>query len=247
MRYRLTVARRTISHCNPRQMLVLFDIDSTLIRSNGAGGDEFIDACAEIFGVSVRRDAVEFAGGTDRALFRQLVELHGEDYDTALEERFRGLYRARLERRLRLGDCWVLPGVMDLLGALRETGEVTTGLLTGNYADTARLKLWSASLDLEHFPIGAFGDDGPTRRDLPAVAIDRHRVRFGTEKVGDQVVVIGDTPADVDCARHAGCRALAVATGSFGRAALHAAGAHHAVEDLTETEAIVRFVLSAAR
>lgn len=74
--------------------------------------------------------------------------------------------------------------------------------------------------------------------------MDRHRIELGTERVGRQVVVIGDTPLDVDCAKHNGCRALGVGTGPFDPTALEECGADLAVPDLTDTEAIVRWIVS---
>src|SRR5690606_18309273 len=112
------------------------------------------------------------------------------------------------------------PGVLELLDALEADGSFTLGLLTGNYPETGAIKLRAAGIDPDRFQIAVWGcdspQDPPAREHLPGVGITRFFERFGREIAGEQILIIGDTPHDVSCAKAHGCRVLAVGTGSFG-------------------------------
>ena len=97
---------------------------------------------------------------------------------------------------------------------------------------------------MDLFPVTAWGSDGKTRRELPPLAMSRHEALTGSVLDPQQVVIIGDTPHDVDCARASGCRSLAVATGRYGADDLAASGADLVVEDLSRTESLVKWILS---
>lgn len=127
----------------------------------------------------------------------------------------------------------MLPGVLELLDALAARADAAVGLLTGNFVRGARIKLGHFSL-WDRFVLGAFGDDHVDRRDLVPVAIKEAE---GLGLVPARVVVIGDTPLDIDCAHAHGATAVAVATGSYSREALMNAGADIAVETLAELPA----------
>jgi len=113
------------------------------------------------------------------------------------------------------------------------------GLLTGNVAPGAALKLRSAGLDPARFRVGAYGSDSARRADLPAVAAQRAAALTSRRFAGADVVVIGDTPDDVACGRPIGARSVAVATGSYDVAALRAAGAAHVFATLADTAAVL--------
>ena len=124
---------------------------------------------------------------------------------------------------------------------------VELGLLTGNYPATGRLKVEFAGLSHEHFTVNAFAGEGATRRDLPPIALRRYREKHGRDIERERVVIIGDTPHDVDCAHHNGCLCLAVATGQFTAAQLRECKADHVVESLSPVEPIVRWLLQHRR
>ena len=135
-----------------------------------------------------------------------------------------------------------MAGVADLLAALEphETGaRALVGLLTGNLAPGAALKLRSAGLAPARFRVGAYGSDSPRRSDLPAVAATRAAALTGRAFAGADVVIVGDTPDDVTCGRPIGARSVAVATGSFDAGALRAAGAAHVFDTLADTAAVL--------
>ena len=123
------------------------------------------------------------------------------------------------------------------------TEAVVLGLLTGNLARGADLKLRSADLDPGRFVVGAFGSDSPRRPDLPAIAARRAERLFGHRPQGDMVVIIGDTPADVECGAGIGARAIAVATGSFSVEALAAQRPYAVFADLTDTDRVLDAIL----
>ena len=128
----------------------------------------------------------------------------------------------------------VLPGVVELMGALAARDDVALGLVTGNIAGGAELKLGSAGL-YEHFRTGAFGSDSEERNDLPGLAVQRAGETWGVDFDPDQVLVIGDTPRDVECGLHHGVVTVGVATGHYDGTTLRRAGAHHVVEDFSRT------------
>ena len=134
-------------------------------------------------------------------------------------------------------------GVSMLLDRLEAEADVVLGLLTGNIAPGAGLKLRSGGLDPARFRVGAYGSDSPHRPDLPAIAAERAAPIFGRVPAGETVIIVGDTPADVTCGRAIGARAVAVATGSYAMAELREAGARAAFEDLSDTDAVLEAIL----
>jgi len=215
---------------------ILFDIDGTLINSRGAGRAALAAAFASAF---AREDPVEIemSGRTDRSIARDWFRAHRlEDSD----ENWRKLSAAYLEhlpRTLVERQGHVLPGIPELLKLLGERENLLLGLLTGNTPEGARLKLAHFGI-WEHFPFGAYGDVHLQRN---AVAVDAvaHLRRHG-EISPEDIVVIGDTPQDVRCARHIGAQAVAVLTGWHTRGELESAAPDVLLEDLTDAAALLR-------
>jgi phosphoglycolate phosphatase-like HAD superfamily hydrolase len=137
-----------------------------------------------------------------------------------------------------------MPGVHELLDRLEKEGGVVLGLLTGNMARGAALKLRSGGLDPERFRIGAYGSDSPHRPELPPIAVQRAERYFGTVPSGADVVIIGDTPADIACGACIDARAVAVATGAYSVADLRACGPYAAFEDLSDTDRVLQAILA---
>ena len=138
----------------------------------------------------------------------------------------------------------LLPGVGPLLARLEGEPGVVLGLLTGNVARGAELKLRAAGLEPSRFRLGAFGSDSAHRPDLPAVAAGRAHAWFGRAPHGEEVVIIGDTPADVTCGEAIGARGIGVATGSYGVDDLRSAGARAAFETLEPLDLVVDAILA---
>jgi phosphoglycolate phosphatase len=218
--------------------LVLFDIDGTLLSTQGAGSRAFRRAMIEVYGETGPIDDYEFHGRTDPQIARELLRLVGFD-EASIEPGFPHLWEAyllELEIELQRPDSGprVLAGVAPLLDALHETGEHLVALLTGNIEPGARMKLGSAGL-WERFDFGAYGSDDERRDRLPAVAVRRARDRTGIEFRGRDVVIIGDTPFDVSCGRSLGVWAVAVATGKHTPRELEDVGADVVLTDLVDT------------
>src|SRR5947199_10124921 len=136
----------------------------------------------------------------------------------------------------------LIPGTRQLLAGLEPheaDRRALVGLLTGNVAPGAALKLRSAGLDPARFRVGAYGSDSARRAELPAVAAARAAALTGTSFAGTDGIIVGDTPDDVACGRPIGARSVAVATGSYDVAALRAAGAAYVFATLTDTSAVL--------
>ena len=225
--------------------LVLFDIDGTLLTAAGAGRRAIHGALRDVFG-GVGPADYWFDGKTDPQIVRDLMRHEGHS-DAVIDERL-GEVLTRYADRLgvELHDPShvpiVHPGVRELLDSLESRDDVVLGLLTGNIEPGAAQKLRAVGLDPARFVIGAFGSDHEHRLELPAIAASRARHRFGVDV---DLVVIGDTPADVACGAGAKRRAIAVATGRYSVAELAACRPAAAFEDLSDTEAVMAAILSA--
>lgn len=219
--------------------LILFDIDGTLV-TGGPAKEAFRRAMMDAFGTAGDIHVHDFAGKTDPQIARELLRGAGlEDarIDSGLPALWLG-YVTQLEARLRRVPMEVLPGVHELILGLEALGDIALGLVTGNIADGARLKLGSAGLH-DRFMLGGYGSDSAERDHLPGVALARARELLGVEFEPTDVVVVGDTPRDVACGRCHGLRTVAVATGHFGPDELKAAGADEVVEDFGDTEHVL--------
>lgn len=226
-------------------MLVLFDIDGTMLTSEGAGLVAMLDAMHELVpDRTFSFDGIPVAGRLDTLIWRDLLARHGMDHDDALHGQFRERYGHHLQRRLGVTHiARALPGVTDLIGTLAREPHVTLGILTGNYEHTGRLKVERAGIPTLHFTANAWADDGHSRRALTPVAMRRCADRRGRAPAAHEVVVIGDTPHDIDCAHAHGCRALAVATGGSSAEDLRTHRADLVVDDLSDSAALARWIL----
>jgi phosphoglycolate phosphatase len=226
-------------------MLILFDIDGTLLRSQGAGVRAMEQALRSIHGELASLKGIEVAGRLDVLIWRDARRRLGLDAADDDHRQFRALYAENLRSLFESGvEARAMPGVHDLVNEVHEAADLTLGVLTGNYAETGRLKMRHAGLDPDRFIIDAWGDEGASRRDLPPVAMRRFEERAGRSISPTDVVIIGDTPHDIDCARHHGCRSIGVATGQFSAAQLRGAGADLAVESLAATNTILSWIRS---
>jgi len=221
------------------QRLLLFDLDGTLLTTSRAGMTAMAIAGQQLFGDGFHFEGVHFGGALDPHLFAAAAERAGIEASDANHRAFITAYEQALPATLLdLADrVQVLPGVLDLLGRLRNIDHATLGLLTGNYSRTGPLKLEAAGIDLQWFTIRAWGEEAPTRPELVPVARQRYRHATGQPIRPEHITVIGDTPRDVACAKAHGCRAVAVATGPFERESLEQTNADVVVNDLTETAA----------
>ena len=219
--------------------LILFDIDCTLIDARGAGGRAILRAIKDVYGVEGELGDYSFHGRTDPGIIGDLAALWGAGAPDATAgtdgivdvciTRYVELLREEIARV----EVKTLPGIRDLVTALVADRRALVGLLTGNVEEGARLKLEPTGL-LSLFKVGAYGSDSALRADLPAVAVARAEALTGRRSAGKDVVVIGDTPADVACGASLGVTAVAVATGRHSVDELAAHAPDHLFADFSE-------------
>ncbi len=222
---------------------MLFDIDGTLLGyGNGVHGRAIIQACNEVTGQDIGSHFPEISAGgrTDRYIVCELLRLGGiaqNDVDTLfpkIADRSIELTRSGLTEP---NPTWALPGTHELLGALMAAG-IALGLVTGNLPHIAHMKLHCARI-WEPFAaqnplITGFGDLSEDRNDLSRAALLDAQSRIDASIDGSHLVIVGDTPRDVQCAHAIGATCVAVATGRFTAEQLADAGADHVVGSLTE-------------
>jgi phosphoglycolate phosphatase-like HAD superfamily hydrolase len=233
-------------------MLLLLDIDMTMISTGGCGMKAMTDTGRELFGPAFSTDGISFAGRLDPLIISDMLRKHGIEDAPERHRQFRSVYKGHLERRLATPNIGrSLPGVQELLAALSRRSEITLGVLTGNFEETGSMKLRACGIDPTIFAVAVWGDESPhhppKREHLVPVAITRAERQRGSTLHPKQVVVIRDTPHDIHCARAHGCRSLGVATGHSNLDELRAAGADLALPDLSSTTSVLDWLLEPAR
>jgi phosphoglycolate phosphatase len=239
---------------NTMRKLVLFDIDGTLVLTGGAGIRAMNRACEELVGHPHALEGIPVAGRTDRIILSDVVTRAGHSLHDGLLEQLRDRYIVNLRREIekpgklqsfeslgaRGGVKAVMPGIRELLDILEGRDDVFLGLLTGNFEAGARIKLEHFDL-WRYFRCGAFGDDAADRNELVPFAVERAR-RCGLPDMAADVLVVGDTPHDVACARAVGAVPIGVATGGFSSAQLRESGADIVFENLGATTEFLKLV-----
>lgn len=224
--------------------LVLFDVDGTLLLSGGAGVRAMTRAFETQFGVPDAFDGMPTAGYTDSFLLSRALARAGVDDTPAAHAAFRVTYLQLLPLEIQKpgsGHKGLMPGVPALLEEMSRGDHFYPALLTGNYQAAAEIKLAHFGV-ADYFSWGAFGEDSPDRKELARVALQRAEQRAVPTSARENVVVIGDTPHDVACARAIGARAIAVATGGYSVGELEETGADEVLRDLTDTVALLRLL-----
>jgi phosphoglycolate phosphatase-like HAD superfamily hydrolase len=228
--------------------VVLFDIDGTLLLSGGAGRVAMEGALREVFGTAGPRE-YRYDGKTDKLIVRETMRLSGFA-DAEIDARMDAvleLYVARLREALAEGTrrAYALPGVRAIVDAVDAADDLVLGLLTGNLVVGAEAKLRAVALEPARFRVGAFGSDHEERPRLPPIARERASALLGYEVPGERLVIIGDTPADVQCGRGVGARAIGVASGGFSVEELWAHEPSAAFADLTDTTRVLEAIRDA--
>ena len=228
--------------------LVLFDIDGTLLNSQGMGRTAMRRALGSIFG-SPGNPAYRYDGKTDRQIVRDVMRLegHSDDHIDARMDDLIEIYLEGLRDGAKSGKFDVRPhaGVVELLDALEPRKDVVLGLLTGNVEPGARIKLTAAGINPDRFRVNAFGSDHEHRPELPAIAQRRASERLGVDIAGGQLVVIGDTPADIECGRSLGAKAIGVASGHYTVEQLEAHNAYAVFPSLEDTQRVLESIVNA--
>lgn len=225
--------------------LILFDIDGTLIRSNSAGRSAMTEALEEVFGATGPIEDYRFGGKTDQRIFTDLLTAAGFS-QAEIQAKLPRLYDVMTARgRESFPHKGIRPclGVPELLDALSQRAEVLLGLLTGNIVSTVPLKLAAAGIEPTLFRLGAYGSDHMDRNALPHIAMERAAGLTGRPFSGDNTVIVGDTPADILCARAGRATAVAVATGWHASETLAQYKPDHLLENLADTDKVLELLL----
>lgn len=222
--------------------LLLFDIDGTLIRSNSAGRMAMKAALEAMFDSSGPLDDYNMSGKTDARIITDLLTAMGIP-EREIDEKLPSIYKLMAIKAREIypdRDISPCPGVQQLLSDLKLRNDVVVGLLTGNSRSTTPLKLSAAGINPQQFMVAAYGSDHLDRNQLPAIAMHRASVLTGVRFSGDNTVIIGDTPADILCARAGSAKAIAVAGGWHSMDALARYNPDYLFEDLVDLPAVIK-------
>jgi phosphoglycolate phosphatase len=224
--------------------LVLWDVDHTLISTEGVGRQLYREAFEQTTGHPLQRQA-DPTGRTEPEIFRDTLAIHGIQSSDELFAKFADAlvagHRANLPLLQQRGHA--LPGALQALQALHETPGILQSVLTGNLKPVAIIKLAAFGLDAYlDFEIGAYGSDDPVRANLVEIARQHANQKYRLAFDETSTVLIGDTPSDIATAREGGASVIGVASGRSDMAELRAAGAEIVVADLTDTARLVSAV-----
>jgi phosphoglycolate phosphatase-like HAD superfamily hydrolase len=228
--------------------LVLFDIDGTLLKTDGIGRTSTRQALERVYGTWGEMEKFYPGGRTIEAIvFDTLLDagLHPEIIQAG-RELFFAEYIAAFSCKLSEGGSEIqpCPGGPELIESLKPRREILLGLLTGNHCKTAAMKLKGAGYTLEDFEIGAYGDESRDRSHLVALARDRANEIANKEYSPQEIIVIGDTVRDVQGAKDFGARSIAVATGTDDMDMLNAAVPDYLFQDFKDTSAVLNAILN---
>jgi phosphoglycolate phosphatase len=225
--------------------LILFDIDGTLLLSGRAGLRAMTRAFQQTFGITDAFAGESFGGRTDSYLVSKALIQAGLPDSEDNHHRFRDTYLPLLAEEIQQpgqGHKGLMPGARELLEALEEHDHLHLALLTGNYREAAEIKLQHFEI-WDFFEWGAFSDDHSDRNELVPIAKSRAETYDIPPEALERVMVIGDTPHDIECARVAGAKAIAVATGGYSMEQLKDAGADEVLPDLSNTERVLSLLI----
>jgi phosphoglycolate phosphatase-like HAD superfamily hydrolase len=225
--------------------LILFDVDGTLLLSGRAGLRAMTRAFQDTFGIGDAFKGESFGGRTDSYLVSKALTHAGLPDTAENHDRFRVTYLPLLAEEIQhpgQGHKGLMPGARELLEALQEYDHLHLALLTGNYREAAEIKLQHFEI-WDFFEWGAFSDDHSDRNQLVPIARSRAETYDIPGEAIERVIVIGDTPHDIECARVAGAKCIAVATGGFTMEQLKEAGADEVLRDLSETKAVLALLV----
>lgn len=216
----------------------LFDIDGTLLLTQGAGREAIAAALRDCFGIDDDLKSIPFAGRTDTLILGDILAKHGIAFRNGEQDAFWEATTSHMRRLMSPPRGGLLPGARELLDEMSAEAAWTRALLTGNVTSMAHLKLESFGIR-DHFAWGAFGEEGPDRDALARLAVTRAAERHGVKP--ERCIVVGDTEHDVSCARAAGAKVVAVASGSHTRETLAAREPDLLLDDLRDASGLLRW------
>lgn len=208
-------------------------------------GMALVYATKEVFGTIGRMERVSFHGKTDPLILRESLLGMGFSPDDVRQKipSLKKQYFVHLERLLKTEECRLMPGIEPLITSLREDRNIILGLLTGNFTESARIKLDRFNLFPE-FSFGVYGDDAEIRDELPPVARNRIREVHGLDLPFNRIIIIGDTIHDVRCARNSGAVSIAVGTGWTSHEEILLEKPDYFFEDLSDVDRVLGTIRS---
>jgi phosphoglycolate phosphatase len=217
------------------QHLILFDIDGTLLKTQGAGRIATKASMLEVFGTASTLDTHHFGGKTDFYTLLELLTPHGISYDTVRSnmDAFVEAMGRNMAESIQQYPAHPLPGALEAIDYLGGREDVMLGLVTGNAPTSACLKLESAGFDPDWFAVGAYGSEAVNRDDLPALALKRAIQYAGHHISPQQAIIIGDTALDVQAARANNMGVIGVRCGFEQGSALLDANPDALIDDLS--------------
>ena len=229
------------------QRLILFDVDQTLVSVRGGDVIALNAAFEQVHGIAEAFREFTFAGGLDLPLMIEAYRKWGIMTDGAGKIPDLSVFKAAyFEHLTRILETWtkgmVCPGVPELLESLASDSKVQLGLETGNFRESAFIKLHRYGLEV-YFEEGGFGGDHFERREVVASAIAKCQERSGRTYSPGEIFLVGDTPHDVEAGRANGVRTLAVATGNYTLEELTRLNPTYVLPDLSDTERVLRLLL----
>ena len=239
MRAALPSASRRAQSSALEKKLLLFDIDGTLLTSGGAGERALRRGFQARFGIEDDLSTVEIAGRTDSGIARQMLAYHGLPETPENLTAFFDGYLQFLVQELPTSPGRLLPGIVQLLEALKPREDIVLGLLTGNLARGAEIKLTHYGV-WHYFEFGAYADDHHDRNQLGHFARQRAKEKHGIEFAPERIFVLGDTPHDISCARAISAKAVAIATGKFSVGELGPLGPDFLFPDLGDVPSVLK-------
>jgi phosphoglycolate phosphatase-like HAD superfamily hydrolase len=220
--------------------LLLFDIDGTILLTNGAGTRAANRAFEKIYGLRGAMEGIDAAGKTDPLILREMFGNGlSRDYTEHEAEELYREYVVFLEEEVERSAIDVMPGIPQLIESLSSRKDMILGIATGNIERGARIKLRRAGLD-GYFKAGGFGSDSWSREELVRVAVERAKAHLENRQVFERVFVIGDTPHDIIHGRAAGAVTVAVATGGYSLAELDGYEPDHLFEHFADYENVIK-------
>lgn len=227
--------------------MILFDVDQTLVSIRGGDVIALNAAFEQVHGIAEAFREFTFAGGLDLPLMIEAYRKWGIMTDGAGKIPDLSVFKAAyFEHLTRILGTWVkgmvCPGVPELLESLASDSQVQLGLETGNFRESAFIKLHRYGLDV-FFEEGAFGGDHFERREVVATAIAKCQERSGRTYSPGEIFLVGDTPHDVEAGRANGVRTLAIATGNYTFEELTKLNPTYVLADLSDTERVLRLLL----
>ena len=226
---------------------VLFDIDGTILNCNSAGRASLVQATLDTFGTIGRMDKIDFQGKTDPLILKESLSIMGFS-DKDIEEKsglLKEKYFFHLQENIKTHEVTIYPGIKEILLSLWQREDIMLGLLTGNFTESAKIKLSSHDLN-KYFKFGAYGDDAPIRNLLPEIAQKRISEYFSMKIDFKDTIIIGDTIYDVRCAKYSGSVSIAVGTGWGKRDALENEKPDFYFDDLGDINAFMKIIDGAA-